>query len=300
LLSSIIKRNLLPKQVLLCILLLLINHKALAGALPMPLEAQLDMAKSVLIGKITQIEKSDFNKGFGVQWGRAHVEVEEMLKGVPTEFVEFYIAIGFDDPNYPIKAASPPRIYGVGRSGIWLVGDNDFVMDYYGLLENYKKTEVQNILKMFEERKWSEPVNGLQAWAMVVKPEYHNNQVIIFAVQNISDSNIFIPSELISGTIMATATNDKGKTYDYDLGISTSFYNGKLSKNQIAYLHPNYSFIDLAWRQKLPPGRYSVVIQCYNGRERRPIKAEQVKLEVKMVERKPFLSKVFQKIKNIF
>jgi len=264
---------LLCRVLLLGGLLLIIAHNAVAGPLPMPLEAQLDIVKKVFIGKITQVEKSDFQRGNGIQWGRAKVEVEETLKGVPTESAEFYVAIGFDDPNYSNKAASPPKIYGVGMSGIWLIGADDVVSHSFGLLTEDRKSDVKRILKNLAERKWSEPVNGLRAWAVVVQPDYHDKPVIIFAVQNVSDSNIFIPSALESGFIKATAINDKGEKYSYVLVVSETesitVFCSKLSAGQIVYLHPLYSFIDLVWRQKLSPGKYSVIIECSNTREGR-------------------------------
>ena len=267
------KVYLLYRALLLGVLLLMSPHKAVAGALPMPLEAQLDMAKDVFIGQIIQIEKSDYRQGKGIRWGCAKVEVKKTLKGAPVESTEFYVAIGFDDPNYSRGAASPPKIYGVGRSGIWLIGANDVILHAFGLLNEDRKSDVQRILKSLSERKWSEPINGLRAWAVVVHPDYHDNPVIIFAVQNVSESNIYVPSESEHGFIKATAINERGESYGYVLGTtneeSDTVYCRNLPTGQIVYLHPQYSFIDLAWRQKLPPGKYSVIIHCDNTREGR-------------------------------
>ncbi len=248
--------------------LLLINvHKVSAGPIPMPLEAQLDMSEYVFIGKNTQIEKSEFRKSEGIQWGCAKAEVKETLKGVPTKFVEFYAATGFDDPNYK-KAASPPKIYRVGMSGILLVGADNVVLHSCGLLAESRKSDIQRIIKNLSERKWSRPVNGLQAWAAAVKSDYSENPVIIFAVKNVSDSDIFVPLAHESGFIKATAINDKGEKFNYVLGnVSTqdeTVFCSKLPANQIVYLHPQYSCIDLAKHQKLPHGKYSVIIQCNN------------------------------------
>ena len=167
--------------------------------------------------------------------------------------------------------ASPPRIYRTGSSGIWVIDTSNTVSHAYGLLSEDKKVDVQRILKDLSERKWSKSLNGLRIWASVVPYEHYKNPVIIFAVQNVSDSNMYIPTEFQNGFLNAIAINDKGEKFSYNLStkkenVETVFCRS-IPVKQITYLHPDYSYIDLVKHNNLPPGKYSVTIECSNTRD---------------------------------
>jgi hypothetical protein len=262
-------KNTILRIVLWGFVALAIYDGAGAGPLLPPIEVDLDLAKHIVIGQITAIEEIDVKPGDGegVRWGRATVAVKEVLKGAPAQTVNFRVASGLK--NY--GGSSPPHLRRVGDSGIWLIGSHGAVMWDFGLLPEDRKTDVMEILKKLEERIWSEPVNGLRAWATVVYPDYYRNPVIIFAVKNVSDADIFLPVAFEAGFVNVIVTSQDGKISEYKLGSvaneSKSVFCCKLSAGEITYLHPNVSFIDLKWRQNLPPGKYTVVVLCKNEKE---------------------------------
>ena len=277
--------------ILLGLLVIIDFPQAMAGAVPMPLEVNLDMAQYVVIGRITQIEEPNVPKANGISWGQATVEINEVLKGTQAKTINFRVATGrsknYGGSSSPRRGSSPLRIRRVGDSGIWLIGATGTVSHSFGLLPEAHKSDIKQILKTLAERKWSKPVNGLRAWAGVVYPDYSRNldnpsrnTVIIFAVKNVSDVNIFVPSELETGFITANIVSQDGKTEDYFLSNvvrrnSETVFCRKLSPGKTVYLHPEYTCINLAKKQgQLPeksegllPGKYSVVICCKNEKE---------------------------------
>ena len=243
-------------------------YQAYAGPVPMPLEVHLDMAKDVAVGEITEIMESSFQPGNAAHWGYATVAVKETLKGVPAKIAKFLVVVKVD-PGYGGSAILHP--HEVGDSGIWLIRSDGVNDDSHGLLPENRKTEVQQILTALAERRWSDPVNGLQAWAAVVHPDYHPNPVIVFAVRNTSKADIFLPHESTPGFVTLTATSQDGKATRVTLRSGRQperVFCNKLSSGEIRYLHPNYSFIDLSWpERRLPPGKYSIVVACKNTQE---------------------------------
>jgi hypothetical protein len=238
-----------------------------AGAVPPPIEEDIDLAKHIVIGQITAIEETDTKPGAGERWGRATVKVKEVLKGNPDQTINFRVVSGL---NYS-GGASIPQIRRVGDSGIWLIGIYGTILWDFGLLPEDRKTDVLGILKMLEERIWSEPVNGLAAWAAVVHLDYYKKPVIIFAVKNVSDADIFVPTAIQAGFVKAIVTSQNGKISECNLVSAPyetkSVFCQKLSAGEITYLHPNASFIDLKSRQNLQPGKYTVVVLCKNEKE---------------------------------
>ena len=250
--------------------------QAMAGAVPMPLEANLDMARNIVLGRITQIEDPNVPNTNGISWGQATVEINEVLKGDQAKTISFRVAT---EVSRDYGGSSPPRIRRVGDSGIWLIDTTGTVSHSFGLLPEARKSDIKQILKTLAERKWSEPVAGLQAWAAVVYPDYSpnldnpsRNPVIIYAVKNVSDANIFVPVAHQTGFITANVVGQDGKTIDYILGNveprnSETVFCHKLSPGKTVYLHPAYTCINLAKRQELLPGKYSVVICCENEKK---------------------------------
>jgi hypothetical protein len=240
---------------------LMIGKTAMAGPIPMPLEAQLDLSERVVIGKLTQIDNSIPQKDSQIRWGKATVAVQEVLKGEKTGEITFLATTGVG-PDYGGSWAVP--VYKVGVSGIWLIMPDGTVNER---LDEKQKVDVVRKLKFLETRTWSMEVSGLKAWAGVVQPEYSNNPVIIFAVQNVSKEDIYYPVAHARGVITATAESTDKTILNYvaypgrpDKKVSCR----KLAPGEIVYLHPHYSCIDLAWQGKFPPGEYLVTVTYRN------------------------------------
>jgi hypothetical protein len=238
-----------------------------AGPLPMPLETRIDTAKRVVVGQITQMKEApDVRASQGVLMGRATANIEAILKGDPATTVDFLVVshVGSD-----YGGAAALHAHREGDSGVWLLSDQAKELTAVELLPSEREPEVKRILELLANRKWSDPVNGLRAWAAVVRPDQpHSNPVIIFAVNNASKLPIYVPFAGQTGLVSATAVDPAGLSQDFVIGQTptggpTAFCQ-KLSPGETLYLHPDYSFIDLAWRQKLSAGQYSVVIKCRN------------------------------------
>jgi len=239
--------------------------RVFAGPLPMPLEVHLDLATHVVMGEVTQMQESDVQRGSGVRWGSATVTVRETLKGQAAKTLTFLVA-SWVDPNY--GGSSPVRVRKKGDSGIWLIKPGGTVSRTCGLLAENRRDDVQRILKSLEEREWSAQTNGLKAWAGVVQPRYgHHNPVIIFAVKNSSDADIHYPVASQPGVVAAVAESPDKMAFKYPAAQrlhSKTVFCRKISPGETVYLHPDYSFIDLAWRLKLLPGNYRVSVTYQN------------------------------------
>jgi hypothetical protein len=246
------------KAAVLGILVLCRTQYVSAGPVPMPLEAQLDLASDVVVGRITRITPVDENRGPGSHCGRVTVAIRETLKGRPAKTLQF-LGMTALDPDW--GGAQPHHACQVGQDGVWVI-ENGWAPQA-GPLPTNKKPEVAKDLNDLRERKWSQPVNGLRAWAAVTE------SVIIFAVKNDSNVDIFVPYEVETGVVTATVTDDIGAATGLVLRPNESRSRAvsykKLPAGQLIYLHPDYSSIDLARRQHLAPGRYSVVISCRNA-----------------------------------
>ncbi len=257
-------------SVRLCLLALFLFGacaQVFGGTTPMPLEAHLDLAQHVVVGELTQMQETDEERGDGVRCGRATVTVRETLKGPPEKTISFGV-IRWVAPDY--GGASSPRVHKIGDSGIWLVKPDRFVSHTCGLLPESRRNDVQRILKSLAQRKLSEEVNGLKAWASVVRPHYgHTNPVIIFAVKNCSEKDVWCPVASAYGVVTVTATREDSQVFQYVLGKGRKrpVYCRKMSPGETAYMHPSWSFIDLARQQKLGPGKYTVVVSYENDRE---------------------------------
>lgn len=234
--------------------------EAFAGAGPMPLEAHLDCAEKVVSGRIVDIEDSKSGKGGFVHYGKATLAVDETLKGSSSETAMFRVVTWVSEKY---GGAAPLRPRKTGDSGVWVI-EGDDVSGPFGLLPKSMEGEARRILKELDERKWSEPVGGLQSWAMEVSPG-----TIIFAVRNVSGADIFVPSELTHGFIAATLTGKDGKAFNLTLSEGKTepvAFCKRLPPGKTVYLHPASSSIRLdASQYALPQGDYSAVIVCKNA-----------------------------------
>ena len=244
-------------------------QRAAAGPVLMPMAPELDLASNVVVGKITQITPVEENRGPGSHGGRATVEVEETLKGEPAKTIQFLVLTGAD-AEFQEHCQEHIQEYKVGDRGIWVIGSgwaNDG-----GAIPDAQKEEIKKVLTDLKNRKWSEPVNGLRAWAAVVQPDYLPNPGIIFAVTNASNVDLWVPHEIENGFVRATVADEQSNVFGLILRAGKSpikqMYCHQLRPGKILYLHPDGfgGFIDLARFQHLAPGKYSVVISCKNER----------------------------------
>ena len=252
--------------VLVC-LVMLCQLKVIAGAAPMPVEAEVDLAKYVVLEDITQIKELDTDKDKAVHWGIATVNVVEALKGTPTKTLDFRVPMSVS-PKY--QGAAVIHTYKVGDFGYWLIDAGDIVEGAYGLLKEDAKPDVREILKTLKARTWSAPVEGLKAWAAAVEPNYHTIPAIIFAINNTSREDLYVPTELNKGCIVAEVMNERGEKTSYPLlrgEQSKVVFCRKLNPGDTMYMHPAYTCIDLYNYTRLSPGRYTVVITYKNDRQ---------------------------------
>jgi hypothetical protein len=198
--------------------------------------------------------------------GRATIAVSETLKEEPTPSLEVLVATEIA-PDYLGSEIHPIRK--VGDSGVWLVHVSH-VISSRSLVPEERRQESQRILETLANRVWSDSLGDLKAWAAVVRPDYHPNPVIIFALKNVSYSDIFVPAAVQSGVMSVVVRSRDGLTTDYSLGRASKdseiVFCHKLSPGEVVFMYPSYSFIDLAWRQNLQPGDYQVVVEYRNQR----------------------------------
>ena len=90
---------------------------ALAGYIPMPLKAQLDLARMVVVGKIIDITKEKEEYEGKMVWGLATVAVTEPLKGTTAKGVTMSVVMSLDR-DFAANMQSPPRVYRQGDEGI--------------------------------------------------------------------------------------------------------------------------------------------------------------------------------------
>jgi hypothetical protein len=241
---------------------LAVGRESAACPPPPPLEAHVDLAKHIVSGTITKIKATPGQKDDEVGIGTATVEVVETLKGEPVKVLEFKVETSVPKNYGGCRAIQTHK---AGDSGIWLIADGELMLSY-GWLAMEDKPDIQRMVKMLDERKWSEPVNGLRAWAAPVTRD-NKKPDVIFAVKNVTDKDIFVPSPYSMGYIKTTARGPDGKTYEHPKkpeSPSGRVFCEKLAPGETIYLHPQYSCIRLSSDLELAPDKYSVVVRCAN------------------------------------
>ncbi|KKK89318.1 hypothetical protein LCGC14_2734320, partial [marine sediment metagenome] len=66
---------------------------AWAGFMALPIKAELDLAKTVVVGKIVGLTKERTENRGMLVWGRATIAVERVLKGKPAKQVTATVAM---------------------------------------------------------------------------------------------------------------------------------------------------------------------------------------------------------------
>ena len=245
--------------------------QAVAGFTAMPLKANLDLAQTVVVGKITDIAREKEEHHGNLVWGSATVTVSGVLKGEKANTVKMTVVMQMP----PEPAQSPPHVYRVGDEGIWVIMPDGRPSHGYGLLDKRRLDEVKAALADLDKRVWSEEVSGLKVWAGAAKHDWHprNPQQVVFAVKNVSKSTIWLPRPLYDGVVTAIARDSAGKEFELRGLGDRQPPDGRavcrpLEPGKTRYMHPNsedYGFIMVP--RDMPPGKYTVTVSLANTHE---------------------------------
>jgi len=252
------------------VLLLFVALEAFCGPMPMPIEADLDLAARVVVGKIVALEPKE-RGGSYVTWATATIDVRRTLKGEPQDTLHCIVATEVD-PAHAMAMASPPRVHRIGDDGIWLVLPDGDLSHFYGLLEEKDEPIVKRFLAELEHRTWSEPANGLRAWSKPTQADYRRKgalPVVIFAVQNVTDHVVYCPmatENVVRLLAVDAAGVERTVREDDEQRDNEKVYCLALQPEQIRYLHRYESFIYPG--RLLPPGKYDLTVILSNTRER--------------------------------
>jgi len=235
------------------------------------LEACLDEAECVVVGRITQIEEKDFPRvNPEIHWGLATVVVKEVLKGHSPKTVQFYVVTEVE-ASYQGSTLFQTRR--VGDSGIWIIDAQGRVPPASLLLSEERAADVRRILNPSGERGWSEPVNGLRISAGAASDN------VVLVAHNVSRAYIYLPfSPPVQqttvppkpGFLQATAKSRDGRNHvlslDDALPPSEAVPCVKVSPGKAIYLPGALGEFGFCFdrRQQLPPGPYSVVVTYKN------------------------------------
>ncbi len=246
----------LPAVVLTCCF----THYALAGPLPMPLVCHLDLADRIVVGKIVKMGSLRGEPGNIARDCTATVEVRETLKGRPVKTVDITVAGWLNRKNAHFMA-SPPTVRKVGDDGIWLINPPWSLRA--GLSSISQRDTFKKLLAELNSRKWSKEVNSLRAWARMVHYPHDRprGSVLIFAVQNASKKRVMYRALFRGCVLRLSARDERGKVYARLAGAGAGHLINWLDPQQIAYVHPAWSYI-LPERHlpALPPGKYSLTV----------------------------------------
>ncbi len=210
------------------------------------------MATGVVLGQVVRVEK--VRLADGKERTRTTLSVKEMLKGVPLKTIES-TAYGYDWLM-------------VGQTGIWLIGAAGQMIWPHGYLREDQKAEVQRILKFLAERKWSEEVHGIQAWAGVLTPrEEPDSFTLLFVVRNCTKGDIFLPRANCRADILtASVKRDDGKDFTFPLKDGEPcnvIHCDRLPPGQLNYVASHYVFTKRD--KRFPPGSKCQVTLTYRN-----------------------------------
>jgi hypothetical protein len=244
----------------------------LAGPMPLPLKAELDLAETVVSGKIVDIAEKKEDGG-SIGWGDATVAVSEMLKGKAVKEVKVTVAVSVADG---MGMASPPRVYRKGEEGVFVIMAGGRPSHAHGFIEKAHVADVKAMLADLDSRKWSEEVGGLRVWAGLTPYDFNlKRDMLIFAVKNTFGKPVWVPQPTHSDVLLAVARDALGKEFDLLQGQSyhrkgQNVEGALLQPGETRYVHlmgDNYGA--LAIPATLPPGRYEVRIGLSNSLEGR-------------------------------
>jgi len=252
-------RKLVASCLLAVCLTALSAGEAVAGPVPLPLQAELDLAQTVVVGKITgAVCNGD------AQQATAEVTVSEVLKGPKADKILIKIAI-----EVPPGAASAQRVYRGDEEGIWIIMSDRRPSQAYGLLGKERLAEVKALLAALEARTWSDEVNGLRAWAGAIRDERLDPRpCVVFAVRNVSPSALWLPRSTYPGVVTATLRDAAGEEKEIKPPVDKQYLSFRgatccreLESGQTCYLHPvgeNCGYLRIP--ENLPAGKYTVTV----------------------------------------
>lgn len=250
--------------------------RALAGFTAMPLKAELDLAETVVVGKIIGINEDKRDYDGKLVWGRASIMPSRVLKGgkdrTPGAGLITISVVMQLDYDLTWQMQSPPKVYKKNDEGIWLIMANGQPSHGYGLLDKDRLKEVEALLDELDKRVWSDEVGGLKVWAGAPKHDWHprDPQQVVFAVKNVSKSTIWLPHSCYQGLVTAIVRDAAGKEVEL-LGIGEGIPpEGRsvcylLEPGRTRYMHPDgadYGFIVIP--RDLSPGKYTVTVALAN------------------------------------
>ena len=225
---------------------------ATAVPIPRPLEIRLDMARAVVVAKVIRVVKTD--SADGTRWIRTTLSVKETLKGDATRTMES-------------RTAHSPCT--VGDSGIWLIGADGQMIWPHGFLPEAQKPEVQRILKVLAERKWSGELHGIKAWAGVLTArETPDGFTLLFVVKNCSGGDIFLPRANCRADILTAKVKRKDqKEFAFPLKNGPpcdTIHCDRLPAGQHDYLASYY--VHTKGKKEWLSGKYEVTVTYRNKR----------------------------------
>ncbi len=233
----------------------------------------LDLAKTVVVGTITDIEiKEEIAGRHGGKMviGEATIAVSETLKGETAATVTATVISHMDREYAATCAQAGIPVYKAGDSGIWVIvnedSSNGCVMRPKSSLSRVKKH-----LEYLENRQWSAPVNGLQAWAALTGERRRSAK---FAVKNVAEETIGLPSPLYKGVLTGVVEDENGNCRPL-LGVGQPLDRPEpprvtctpIEPGEIQYVHPdgiNQFYFCLP--NDLPSGKYTMRITLANDR----------------------------------
>jgi hypothetical protein len=188
---------------------------AYAGFWALPIEAALDLADRVVVGKITGIDGIHSEYDGQMQLGKATISVDEALKGSNEKTISISVVTRIEH-DLAFAMQSAPHRYAQGDSGIWVVMPDGRPSHGYCLLGVKQLEEVKKHLAMLEQRKWSSAVGGIQVWVGGAESRagYVQRQAVMFAVKNVGKKAVYLPLSHYRGIVTVVAQHESGKQYE--------------------------------------------------------------------------------------
>jgi hypothetical protein len=187
-----------------------------AGFWALPIEAELDLADRVVVGRIVRIAEHKTKYDGDMRTGLATISVDETLKGPAEKTIVIRIVTRMTaGPGHTMQ--SPPRVYARGDSGIWVIMRDGTPSHGYGLLDLRRLPEIKAHLAGLGRRTWSPASGGIRIWAGAagsVDEDYMGRQRVMVAVRNVGERPVHLPLSFYDGIVRAVARHEGGTPYE--------------------------------------------------------------------------------------